>query len=115
MHGRSLRPLVFTLLTAVAAAACTAPPAGPPAPGAPPPAEKPSPLPGVTKSLDELKAEMFHVGAGRRLKPAQWPGGNRVAVALSFDVDNATMALPVRWMEIHNEPPSIFRSKVNVA
>lgn len=92
MHGRSLRPLVFTLLTAVAAAACTAPPAGPPAPGAPP-AEKPSPLPGVTKSLDELKAEMFHVGAGRRLKPAQWPGGNRVAVALSFDVDNATMAL----------------------
>lgn len=57
------------------------------------PAEKPSPLPGVTKTLDQLKAEMFHVSAGRRLKPAQWPGGNRVAVALSFDVDNATMAL----------------------
>ena len=36
---------------------------------------------------------MFHVGAGRRLKPASWPGGHRVAVALSFDVDNATMAL----------------------
>ena len=92
MHGRPLRPLVFTLLTAVAAAACTAPPAGAPAPVAPV-AEKPPPLPGVTKSLDQLKAEMFHVGAGRRLKPAQWPGGNRVAVALSFDVDNATMAL----------------------
>ncbi|MEZ5421140.1 MAG: hypothetical protein R2708_27905 [Vicinamibacterales bacterium] len=59
---------------------------------APAPA-RPNPLPGVTKSLDELKGEMFHVGAGRRLKPAQWPGGNRVAVALSFDVDNATMAL----------------------
>ena len=57
------------------------------------PAVTPNPLPGVTKSLDELKAEMFHVGAGRRLKPASWPGGNRVAVALSFDVDNATMAL----------------------
>lgn len=56
-------------------------------------APRPNPLPGVTKSLDELKAEMFHVGAGRRLKPASWPGGNRVAVALSFDVDNATMAL----------------------
>lgn len=92
MHGRPLRPLVFTLLTAVAVAACTAPPAGAPAPVAPV-AEKPSPLPGVTKSLDQLKVEMFHVGAGRRLKPAQWPGGNRVAVALSFDVDNATMAL----------------------
>ena len=57
------------------------------------PAAAPNPLPGVTKSLDVLKAEMFHVGAGRRLKPAAWPGGNRVAVALSFDVDNATMAL----------------------
>lgn len=57
------------------------------------PAARPNPLPGVTKSLEELKAEMFHVGAGRRLKPASWPGGNRVAVALSFDVDNATMAL----------------------
>ena len=56
-------------------------------------AARPDPLPGVTKSLDALKAEMFHVGAGRRLKPTQWPGGNRVAVALSFDVDNATMAL----------------------
>lgn len=56
-------------------------------------APKQNPLPGVTKSLDELKGEMFHVGAGRRLKPASWPGNNRVAVALSFDVDNATMAL----------------------
>ena len=57
------------------------------------PAAAPNPLPGVTQSLDALKAEMFHVGAGRRLKPTEWPGGNRVAVALSFDVDNATMAL----------------------
>jgi peptidoglycan/xylan/chitin deacetylase (PgdA/CDA1 family) len=57
------------------------------------PEARPNPLPGVTKSLDELRTEMFHVGAGRRLKPAEWPGGNRVAVALSFDVDNATMAL----------------------
>ena len=52
-----------------------------------------NPLPGVTKSLEDLTHEMFHVGAGRRLKPTEWPGGNRVAVALSFDVDNATMAL----------------------
>ncbi len=56
-------------------------------------AGRPNPLPGVTKSLEELQAEMFHVGAGKRLKPTEWPGGNRVAVALSFDVDNATMAL----------------------
>ena len=36
---------------------------------------------------------MFHVSAGRRLKPASWPGGARVAVGLSFDVDNATATL----------------------
>ena len=43
--------------------------------------------------MDQLESEMFHVSAGRRLKPASWPGNNRVAVALSFDVDNASMAL----------------------
>jgi hypothetical protein len=36
---------------------------------------------------------MFHVGAGRRLKPTSWPGGARIAVGLSFDVDNATATL----------------------
>lgn len=56
-------------------------------------AERPNPLPGVTKSMEQLESEMFHVSAGRRLKPASWPGNNRVAVALSFDVDNASMAL----------------------
>ncbi len=50
-------------------------------------------LPGVTLSLDELKVQMFHVSAGRRLRPESWPDGNRVAVALSFDVDNATATL----------------------
>ena len=65
----------------------------------PPPAEtaaaRPNPLPGVSLSLDELRQQMFHVGAGRRLKPTSWPGGARVAVGLSFDVDNATAALSV--------------------
>ena len=63
------------------------------APAAPAAAERPNPLPGVTKSMEQLKSEMFHVSAGLRLKPSSWPGNNRVAVALSFDVDNATMAL----------------------
>jgi peptidoglycan/xylan/chitin deacetylase (PgdA/CDA1 family) len=35
---------------------------------------------------------MFHVSAGKRLKTA-WPNGAKVAVGLSFDVDNATAAL----------------------
>jgi peptidoglycan/xylan/chitin deacetylase (PgdA/CDA1 family) len=57
-----------------------------------PPAEPPDPLPGTRLSVDQLKEQMFHVSAGKRLKPA-WPNGARVAVGLSFDVDNATAAL----------------------
>jgi len=52
-----------------------------------------NPLPGVRLSLDELRQQFFRVSAGRRLKPRSWPNGSRVAVALSFDVDNATIAL----------------------
>jgi peptidoglycan/xylan/chitin deacetylase (PgdA/CDA1 family) len=33
------------------------------------------------------------VRAGRSLNPDSWPGGNRVAVLLSFDVDNETISL----------------------
>src|SRR5918994_1087119 len=51
------------------------------------------PLPGVKLSVDQLKQQMFHVSAGRRLKPTSWPNGARVAVGLSFDVDNATATL----------------------
>src|SRR5688572_16452843 len=52
-----------------------------------------NPLPGTRLGLDELRQQMFHVSAGRRLKPKTWPGGARVAVSLSFDVDNATATL----------------------
>jgi hypothetical protein len=54
---------------------------------------QPNPLPGTNLSLEELHKQMFHVSAGRRLKPASWPGGARVAVSLSFDLDNATATL----------------------
>jgi peptidoglycan/xylan/chitin deacetylase (PgdA/CDA1 family) len=54
---------------------------------------QPIPQPGTTLSLDTLRAQMFHVSAGRRLKPSSWPGTGRVAVALSFDVDNASATL----------------------
>lgn len=52
-------------------------------------------LPGTRLTIDQLRAQFFHVGAGRRLKPKSWPNGARVAVALSFDVDNASAALSV--------------------
>src|SRR5947207_8250251 len=51
------------------------------------------PQPGTKLTLDQIKAQMFHVSAGKRLKPKTWPNGARVAVGLSFDVDNATADL----------------------
>ncbi|HYE86386.1 MAG TPA: polysaccharide deacetylase [Vicinamibacterales bacterium] len=65
-----------------------------PGPATPASAQEPrtDPLPGTKLSVDQLKAQMFHVSAGKRLK-ATWPNGAKVAVGLSFDVDNATAAL----------------------
>jgi peptidoglycan-N-acetylglucosamine deacetylase len=78
------------LTTALGLGAC-AQPGSPAAPaGVAPRADA---LPGTKLSLDELRQQMFHVGAGQRLKPTSWPGGARVAVGLSFDVDNATATL----------------------
>jgi len=51
------------------------------------------PQPGTRLPLAQLDAQMFHVSAGKRLKPKTWPNGARVAVGLSFDVDNATADL----------------------
>jgi peptidoglycan-N-acetylglucosamine deacetylase len=53
---------------------------------------RPDPLPGTKLSVDQLKAQMFHVSAGKRLK-GPWPNGAKIAVGLSFDVDNATATL----------------------
>jgi peptidoglycan/xylan/chitin deacetylase (PgdA/CDA1 family) len=57
-----------------------------------PATERADPLPGTKLSVEELKRQMFHVSAGKRLK-ATWPNGARIAVGLSFDVDNATATL----------------------
>ena len=53
---------------------------------------RPDPLPGTKLSIDQLKAQMFHVSAGKRLKPT-WPNGAKIAVGFSFDDDNATATL----------------------
>ena len=78
--------LAVTFLMSFSVMACNQ------APSAQAPAAPPNPLPGTRLSVDELKAQMFHVSAGKRLKGA-WPNGARVAVGLSFDVDNATATL----------------------
>jgi peptidoglycan/xylan/chitin deacetylase (PgdA/CDA1 family) len=96
------------------------------------------PHPGTKLSLDQLRAQMFHVSAGKRLKPKVWPGNARVAVALSFDVDNASAALArgnlnyevlsrgeygavdglpriLRLLEKHKTPSSFFIPAVSAA
>jgi len=77
------------IAAAVSIAACVGPPTGTVASAQ---QAAPDPLPGTRLSVEQLKAQMFHVSAGKRLKPT-WPNGAKVAVGLSFDVDNATAAL----------------------
>ncbi|MGH6961341.1 MAG: hypothetical protein ACREE7_12710, partial [Dongiaceae bacterium] len=44
-------------------------------------------------STERVKQTIGMVRAGKSLAPKQWPGGARVAVLLSFDVDNETVFL----------------------
>ena len=44
-------------------------------------------------SNDTITSVVNAVRAGRSLQPKQWPDGARVAVLLSFDVDNETVSL----------------------
>jgi len=44
-------------------------------------------------SLEQIESKVNKVRAGKNLNPASWPGGKRVAVALSFDFDAETNAL----------------------
>jgi peptidoglycan/xylan/chitin deacetylase (PgdA/CDA1 family) len=44
-------------------------------------------------SLEHVQSEVNRVRAGKDLTPKSWPGGARVAVALSFDFDAETNAL----------------------
>jgi peptidoglycan/xylan/chitin deacetylase (PgdA/CDA1 family) len=60
-----------------------------PAQQAPPPGQQS----GLTWTEDQLKKAAHHVRAGRKLTPKSWPNGARVAVCLSFDPDNMSIAL----------------------
>src|SRR6476660_5298104 len=51
------------------------------------------PKPAWQWSLDSVRQVVTAVRAGRSLKPASWANGARVAVLLSFDVDNETIPL----------------------
>ena len=49
--------------------------------------------PGLKRSLDDLKRAAGEVRAGRILTPRAWPNGAKVAVCISFDIDNESPLL----------------------
>src|SRR5712671_6212053 len=51
------------------------------------------PQPGTKWSEEQLRKAVATARAGRKLTPKSWPGGARVAVGLSFDVDNESYLL----------------------
>jgi len=91
MTAKTLVAIIGLLPFSLSGCAQAPSPSTPAAPSATP--ARQDPLPGVKLTVDQLKQQMFHVSAGRRLKPTSWPNGARVAVGLSFDVDNATATL----------------------
>jgi peptidoglycan-N-acetylglucosamine deacetylase len=56
-------------------------------------AQDPPETPSWKWSEDQWRGAVERVRAGRSLAPKAWPGGARVAVALSFDFDNETPSL----------------------
>src|SRR5579871_4837506 len=57
------------------------------------PAQTSNPQPGARWTEDQLRAAVAPARAGRKLTPRVWPNGARVAVCLSFDVDNESYLL----------------------
>jgi peptidoglycan/xylan/chitin deacetylase (PgdA/CDA1 family) len=56
--------------------------------------QEPDPQPGIDWTEEEIFQAVSTARAGRKLTPPSWPDGARVAVCLSFDVDNETLSLP---------------------
>ena len=77
---------LISSLAMIGFAGCQSPPS--PSQSATPPVK-----PGWQWTMDSVRRVVGAVRAGKSLKPAKWPGGARVAVLLSFDVDNETVAL----------------------
>ena len=78
---RSVRAVATWVAVNSVAAACQAPPD---------PAASEN-IPGWQWSDEQVMETVNAVRAGRTLQPESWPGGARVAVLLSFDVDNETV------------------------
>jgi peptidoglycan-N-acetylglucosamine deacetylase len=85
-QSRLLGLLVLLALVGSPAAVRTAQRGGQPQP---PPTVAPI---GLDATEDQIKQTVGAVRAGRKLTPKAWPNGARVAVALSFDIDNELLA-----------------------
>src|SRR5712691_4526512 len=59
--------------------------------GAPPQEPRAVPAIGIDATEEQISQAVANVRAGRKLTPKQWPNGARVAVCLSFDVDNEAL------------------------
>ncbi|MCZ0953638.1 MAG: polysaccharide deacetylase family protein [Rhodospirillaceae bacterium] len=46
-----------------------------------------------TLSIDEVRVQALQFSPGRSFWPAKWPGGARVGILISFDVDNESLAI----------------------
>jgi len=55
--------------------------------------QSPPAQPGTRWTDEQLRRAVAPARAGRKLTPKSWPGGARVAVCLSFDVDNESYLL----------------------
>ena len=75
-----MRPLLLALFPSVLAAQVQ-------------PAQQGAVKPGWRWTMDSVNTVVNAVRAGRSLQPASWPNNARVAVLLSFDVDNETVSL----------------------
>jgi peptidoglycan/xylan/chitin deacetylase (PgdA/CDA1 family) len=56
-------------------------------------AQGPAALPGIHWTEEQLKRAVAPARAGRKLTPKSWPNGAKVAVCVSFDIDNESPAL----------------------
>ncbi len=69
-------------------------------------AEAATPKPIWAQSVEEIASRVNKVRAGDDLTPKQWPGGKKVAVSLSFDVDTE----PV-WMGFQGQSSPSYMSR----
>src|SRR5213078_4678654 len=81
-HACAVPLVLIGLLTG-----CSSPGAQPAQPSRQPPAAAVNPIT-VDSTEDQIRQAVGTARVGRKLTPKTWPNGARVAVCLSFDVDN---------------------------